>query len=141
MLAAAEDEALTGLWFAGQKYFPRAPLGTENPELPLFRALREWLKEYFSRRNPVFPEALKPYGTAFQREVWDRLREIPYGETRTYGGIAIGLGSPRAVGGAVARNPISLLIPCHRVIGSSGNLTGYAGGLSRKRALLDLEGG
>ncbi|MDR2177386.1 MAG: methylated-DNA--[protein]-cysteine S-methyltransferase [Treponema sp.] len=160
MTASGEEGALTGLWFVGQKHYPQVAVWQtaawqttgwqDTPDYPLFEALRTWLKEYFAGGNPrengsELPLLLR--GTAFQEVVWELLRGIRRGETATYGGIAKQaaekqgrpVSSPRAVGSAVARNPISILIPCHRVVGASGELTGYAGGLERKRALLDLE--
>lgn len=145
---AGEDGALTGLWFDGQKYFGAGlPAGTPEGEPPVFRQVRAWLDRYFRGEDPGPAPPLAPAGTAFQRAVWEVLREIPYGRTATYGQVAQaagrGLGrntSPRATGSAVGRNPISLLIPCHRVVGAGGSLTGYAGGLERKEALLKLEG-
>ena len=145
---AGEDGALTGLWFDGQKYFGAGlPAGTPEGEPPVFRQVRAWLDRYFRGEDPGPAPPLAPAGTAFQRAVWEVLREIPYGRTATYGQVAqaagCGLGrntSPRAAGSAVGRNPISLLIPCHRVVGAGGSLTGYAGGLERKEALLKLEG-
>ena len=145
---AGEDGALTGLWFDGQKYFGAGlPAGTPEGEPPVFRQVRAWLDRYFRGEDPGPAPPLAPAGTAFQRVVWDVLREIPYGRTATYGQVAQaagrGLGrntSPRAAGSAVGRNPISLLIPCHRVVAAGGSLTGYAGGLERKEALLKLEG-
>ena len=145
---AGEDGALTGLWFDGQKYFGAGlPAGTPEGEPPVFRQVRAWLDRYFRGEDPGPAPPLAPAGTAFQRAVWEVLREIPYGRTATYGQVAQaagrGLGrntSPRAAGSAVGRNPISLLIPCHRVVGAGGSLTGYAGGLERKEALLELEG-
>ena len=145
---AGEDGALTGLWFDGQKYFGAGlPAGTPEGEPPVFRQVRAWLDRYFRGEDPGPTPPLAPAGTAFQRAVWEVLREIPYGRTATYGQVAQaagrGLGrntSPRAAGSAVGRNPISLLIPCHRVVGAGGSLTGYAGGLERKEALLKLEG-
>ena len=145
--AASDGEALFGLWFDGQRHLA-ASLSPEHTEadLPLFGEARRWLTLYFQGREPDFTPPLAPRGTAFQRSVWELLRAIPYGETATYGAIAAALAretgrrvSPRAVGGAVGRNPVSLLIPCHRVVGAGGALTGYAGGLGRKRALLLLE--
>ena len=144
---AGEDGALTGLWFDGQKYFGAGlPAGTTEGEPPVFRQVRAWLDRYFRGEDPGPAPPLAPAGTAFQRAVWEVLREIPYGRTATYGQVAQaagrGLGrntSPRAAGSAVGRNPISLLIPCHRVVGAGGSLTGYAGGLERKEALLKLE--
>ena len=138
----SEGECLTGLWFDGQKHFPRIPDGTpEERHLPVFEQASRWLDLYFSGRQPGFTPPLRAEGTAFQRAVWARLLEIPCGQTVTYGEIARVLGaSARAVGGAVGRNPISLIVPCHRVIGADGSLTGYAGGLDRKLRLLTLEG-
>jgi methylated-DNA-[protein]-cysteine S-methyltransferase len=147
ILAAAEDNALTGLWFIGQKYFPAGTgAWSSKPDHPVFVSLKSWLDDYFAQKNPKNRIQLKPAGTVFQQAVWKLLLEIPYGQTSTYGAIASRLAaagkkaSAQAVGGAVGHNPISLLIPCHRVIGSDGSLTGYAGGLEKKRALLELEG-
>jgi methylated-DNA-[protein]-cysteine S-methyltransferase len=146
MTASAEGDYLTGLWFSGQKYFP-VHTGTwqTKEDHPVFEKLRPWLKEYFagsslwSRAGKLFK--LSPHGTDFQKQVWKALLDIPHGKLSSYGAIAKQLGSsPRAVGGAVGHNPISILIPCHRVVGSGGKLTGYAGGLDRKTALLTLEG-
>lgn len=145
---AGEDGALTGLWFDGQKYFGAGlPAGTPEGEPPVFRQVRAWLDRYFRGEDPGPAPPLAPAGTVFQRAVWEVLREIPYGRTATYGQVAQAAGrrlgrntSPRAAGSAVGRNPISLLIPCHRVVGAGGSLTGYAGGLERKEALLKLEG-
>ena len=144
--AAADDDALRGLWFTGQKYFPAAAETWHNrPDYPVFAALEAWLKDYFSGKNPAVTMPLSPEGTDFQQAVWKLLLEIPYGKTTTYGTIAANLGAAKdgaaqAVGGAVGHNPISLIIPCHRVLGADGSLTGYAGGLEKKRALLELEG-
>jgi len=145
--AAADGGALTGLWFIGQKYFPTGIESNKNePDHPVFVALKSWLDDYFAKKKPKIHFPLTPFGTDFQQAVWKLLLEIPYGETSTYGTIAsrmAGSGrkaSAQAVGGAVGHNPISLLIPCHRVIGSDGSLTGYAGGIDKKRALLELEG-
>jgi methylated-DNA-[protein]-cysteine S-methyltransferase len=146
--AAAEDEALRGLWFAGQKYYPETAAWMPKPDYPVFDALRAWLAAYFAGARLQPNIRLSPRGTLFQEKVWELLREIPYGEVTTYGDIAQELvrrsgrpsASARAVGGAVGHNPVSILIPCHRVIGFGGNLTGYAGGLERKKALLQLEG-
>ena len=145
--AAADDKSLRGLWFVGQKYFPAsADAWTAAPDHPVFAALQSWLKDYFSGKKPAGKIPLAPEGTEFQQAVWNILLEIPHGKTSTYGAIAAQLapdkskGSAQAVGGAVGHNPISLLIPCHRVVGADGSLTGYAGGLEKKRALLELEG-
>ena len=146
MTAAGENDALTGLWFVNQKYYPgQRAEWLDKPDYPLFKALDAWLADYFAGKNPKADFKLDPRGTVFQKRVWDILLQIPYGKTSTYGAIANQLAaekasSPRAVGGAVGHNPISLLIPCHRVIGASGNITGYAGGIDKKRALLKLEG-
>ena len=144
---ASDGESLTGLWLPEQKYFAAGleADAEEFPDLPIFRQTREWLSAYFAGTAlPPMPP-LRPRGTAFRQQVWDLLTDIPYGETVTYGDLAARLreqgqsGSPRAVGGAVGHNPISILIPCHRVIGAGGRLTGYAGGLSAKETLLNLE--
>ncbi len=146
LLLASRGEALTGLWLEGQRYYCAGLTGEGVPrdDLPVFAAIRAWLDAYFRGENPDLAGIpLAPEGTPFQREVWRELLKIPYGGTDTYGGIAARLQRPssaRAVGGAVGRNPISILIPCHRVLGADGSLTGYAGGVERKRALLALEG-
>ena len=150
MTATAEKNALKGLWFIGQKHYPTETAGwAENPDDPVFDALRAWLSTYFSGKDPgPSVSTLSPEGTAFQKSVWNLLLQIPYGHTTTYGNLSRLLTaqsdlkptSPRAVGTAVGRNPISLLIPCHRVIGSNKSLTGYAAGLDKKQALLKLEG-
>lgn len=150
MLLAADETGVTGLWFAGQKYFARH-LDKEQveKEIPLFTTVKQWLDVYFAGREPDFTVPLHFTGTAFQNEVWGILCAIPYGRTTTYGEIAKQLAarrglphmSARAVGGAVGHNPISILVPCHRVVGLGGSLTGYAGGLERKRCLLALEQG
>ena len=147
---AASETGLCALTMAGQRYEalhipPEVPAGDSR----LLRAGRDWLAGYFAGERPspcALPLDLR--GTPFQLRVWAALREIPYGETRSYGELAAKLTgergiprvSARAVGAAVGRNPISLIIPCHRVLGADGRLTGYAGGLERKRALLTLEG-
>ena len=144
IILASDGEALTGLWFEGQKYFG-AGLAGEHTEkqLPVFDQADRWLDVYFSGREPDCTPPLRLRGTAFQEAVWRRLLAIPYGHTITYGEIAAALslppGSARAVGGAVGRNPISLIVPCHRVMGVRGSLTGYAGGVERKKRLLELE--
>lgn len=149
ILLAADDAGLTGLWFEGQKYFA-ARLGKEHEEreIPVFNQAKRWLDTYFSGEEPTFTVPLHLVGTDFQNEVWELLRAIPYGCTTTYGEIAAQLAakrgvprvSARAVGGAVGRNGISIIVPCHRVVGANGSLTGYAGGIERKMALLALEG-
>jgi methylated-DNA-[protein]-cysteine S-methyltransferase len=148
MLASCDGEALTGLWFTGQKYFPvRTAEWVDAPDQPVLRALRVWLADYFAGKKPDITFRLAPRGTNFQTSVWKLLQTIPYGRLSTYGGIAARLAPrgaaalpARAVGTAVGHNPISLLIPCHRVIGADGSLTGYAGGIDKKKALLLLEG-
>lgn len=135
----AELGALTGLWFAGQRHMPARPL-VEGGDLPVLDAARAWLDAYLSGGEPPEVPPLALEGTPFQRAVWSELRGVPRGKTITYGDLATRLGSsPRAVGSAVARNPLSLVVPCHRVVGAGGSLTGYAGGVWRKRALLALE--
>ncbi len=150
VLLAADEQGLTGLWFSGQKYYARnLDREHETRELPLFEETKRWLDIYFSGREPDFSLPLHFTGTAFQNAVWKILCTIPYGETRTYGSIARQLAaekgvphmSAQAVGGAVGRNKISIVVPCHRVVGANGSLTGYAGGLDRKAALLRLEQG
>ena len=139
---ASDGEALTGLWLEGQKYFAAGldPEAAERLDLPVFRQAAAWLEAYFARQDlPALP-SLAPRGSAFRQMVWKALLDIPYGQTCTYKTLAEKLGSsPRAVGGAVGHNPISLLIPCHRVLGAGGSLTGYAGGVEKKRFLLELE--
>ena len=145
----ADGEALTGLWFDGQRNMPDpADFPPADGGAPVFVEAQRWLELYFSGRDPGFLPRLKPCGTPFRRTVWEILLTVPYGRTVTYGEIAARaaerLGRPRmsaqAAGGAVGHNPISLIIPCHRVVGADGNLTGYAGGMDRKLRLLRLEG-
>ena len=142
----AGNYSLRGLWFSGQKYFPRdTETWIEKPDCPVFLSLRIWLDDYFAGKKPRKQIPLLPGGTDFQKAVWKLLLEIPYGKTTTYGIISARLisdgvkASAQAVGGAVGHNPISLIIPCHRVLGADGSLTGYAGGIEKKRALLELE--
>ena len=144
-VVAARDAALKGGWFEDQKYFPEisAEAGWREEETPVLHEARQQLDAYFAGTLKHFQVALAPEGTAFQQQVWCALRAVPWGETTTYGALARTLERPRAfhpVGAAVGRNPISLFIPCHRALGSDGSLTGYAGGLERKRWLLDHEG-
>lgn len=147
---AAEEHGLIGLWLANQKYFSGTVTENmvENRDFPILQAAKKWLDDYFDGKKPsVSGLPLAPRGTGFRQLVWDILRRIPYGKIITYGEIArqvaILTGKPhmssQAVGGAVGHNPISIIIPCHRVVGSDGNLTGYAGGLSLKIALLEHE--
>lgn len=134
---AEEDGALTQLTFRTE-----LPAGAVLEETPLIAQCRQQLDEYFAGKRKSFDLPLCPKGTEFQKKVWASLCKIPYGETRTYGEIAAAVGNPkaaRAVGMANNRNPISVLVPCHRVIGSGGKLVGYGGGLDKKRFLLDLE--
>ena len=143
LILVSDGSAMTGLRFTGQRHFP-AGLPAPGPvsASEVFEDTARWLELYFSGERPSFLPRLSPEGTAFQRTVWERLLRIPYGKTVTYAGLAAGLGtSARAVGGAVGRNPISLIIPCHRVVGAGGALTGYAGGIGRKEALLRFERG
>ena len=148
LILAGDELVLTGLWFEAEvENDVLAAADLPGPDLPVFRQTRAWLDLYFSGRIPDFMPSLQANGTAFQRDVWELLRQIPYGETTTYGAIAHELAartpqgrmSAQAVGGAVGRNPIAILIPCHRVIGSDGSLTGYAAGVDKKQALLKLE--
>ncbi len=146
---ASDGTALTGLWIEGQKYFAstmEADEPVKQPDLPLFRRTADWLDAYFAGDIPSPLPPLAPRGSAFRQAVWKLLLEIPRGQTTTYGTLAQALrdqgvsAAPQAVGGAVGHNPISILIPCHRVVGSSGSLTGYAGGVAIKQKLLELEG-
>lgn len=143
ILLAADETGLTGLWFEGQKYFPSF-LGVDyqEKETPVLTETARWLDVYFSGKDPDILPPLHPQGSPFRQTVWDILLTIPRGQTMTYGEIArrLGVRSAQAVGGAVGHNPISILIPCHRVVGSDGSLTGYAGGVERKARLLQLEG-
>ena len=151
LTVVSDGISIVGLWIQGQKYFwgtlPALPVPKD--ELAVFDLVRGWLDRYFAGEKPDPKELpLKPIGGAFRQAVWRCLCEIPYGETTTYGAIAkkaaAELGresmSPQAVGGAVGHNPISIIIPCHRVVGANGSLTGYAGGIDRKRLLLKHEG-
>lgn len=151
LLLAERDEMLIGVWFEGQKYFPGSLVedGQEQAASPVLQQAGRWLDRYFAGDRPAINELpLSPAGSDFQKAVWRLLCEIPYGETTTYGALSQALAacrglarmSPQAVGGAVGHNPISILIPCHRVVGSNGSLTGYAGGLERKIKLLAHEG-
>ena len=143
LTVAAEGGAITALVLDGQKFAERHLAGDGIArETPLLLAARQWLDAYFAGENPdVTALTLAPKGTAFQQAVWQALLRIPYGGTTTYGALAAMLrSSPRAVGSAVGRNPISILIPCHRVLAADGSLAGYAGGLEAKKTLLRLEG-
>ena len=148
ILLAADAVGLTGLWFDGQKYFARGLSSErEERELPVLLEAKRWLDIYFTGKEPEFLPPLHPNGSAFRRSVWEILLQIPYGKTMTYGEIACKLAekqklprmSAQAVGGAVGHNEISIIIPCHRVVGTNGSLTGYAGGVDKKVKLLELE--
>ena len=142
------DKGITGLWFDGQKYYG-AGLAADSRECEadVFVEAKKWLNIYFSGRNPDFTPPLLLSGSSFRMAVWDKLKAIPYGTTVTYGEIARSVAaktgarvSAQAVGGAVGRNPVSIIVPCHRVVGADGSLTGYAGGVDKKLALLKIEG-
>jgi methylated-DNA-[protein]-cysteine S-methyltransferase len=148
---ACDGDNLVGLWIEGQKYHGDTIPGAmiEKNNMPIFTAAKKWLNKYFSGEKPAISELpLAPIGGAFRQNVWGILCEIPYGEVITYGDISKKIAvkmnkesiSSQAVGGAVGHNPISIIIPCHRVVGSNGSLTGYAGGLGTKVKLLELEG-
>jgi len=148
---ASDGECLVGLWLEGQKYYGGTIAGamTERDDLPIFDATKDWLDRYFAGAQPAISELpLAPIGGEFRQAAWRILCAIPYGEVTTYGAIgkqmAAELGratmSAQAVGGAVGHNPISIIIPCHRVVGADGSLTGYAGGVDVKERLLRLEG-
>lgn len=145
---AVSKAALCGLWFIDQKYFPKnVNTWRTQPDCPIFKKLARWIDNYFSKKKNSADIPLAPQGTSFQQSVWRLLMDIPYGSTCAYSDIAKKLAGnirpgilTRAVAGAVGRNPISLIIPCHRVIGADGSLRGYAGGIARKQALLELEG-
>lgn len=148
ILLAADETGLTGLWFDGQKFFARdLPAERVEQNTPTLSEVKRWLDIYFTGKEPDFMPPLHPIGSAFRRSVWDILLRIPYGQTTTYGEIARQLaekqGRPRiaaqAVGGAVGHNKISIIIPCHRVVGTNGSLTGYAGGVDKKVKLLEWE--
>ncbi|MBP5541010.1 MAG: methylated-DNA--[protein]-cysteine S-methyltransferase [Bacteroidales bacterium] len=143
ILLASDGTALTGLWLDGQRHSAATldPQHEERPTLPLFDEVRCWLDTYFSGCNPDFLPPLAPRGTPFRQSVWRLLMDIPYGQTVTYGEIARRLHcrSAQAVGTAIGHNPISIIIPCHRVLPSDGTLGGYAAGPSRKQFLLHLE--
>lgn len=149
LLLASDGESLTGLWLEGQKYYAAGlcPNAVERSALPVFLQTKVWLDRYFGGEHAEPKELpLSPAGTPFCTEIWRFLLQIPYGEVLTYGQLAklyeqaTGKStSARAVGGAVGRNPISIIIPCHRVVGAGGSLTGYAGGIAKKQLLLELE--
>lgn len=144
ILILSDGEAICGVWFYGQKHF-LSSIDDEiikKDDLAIFEDVKKWFDDYFEGLNPNITFKLKPVGSDFRLRVWKILSEIPYGESVTYGEIASRISSSmsaQAVGGAVGHNPISILIPCHRVLGSGGKLTGYAGGIDRKIELLKLE--
>lgn len=149
MRLASDEIGLTGLWFQGQKYDGQGLAEEhEEKETGAIKSAKQWLDIYFSGKEPDFTPPIHMAGTGFQIMVWEELLQIPYGTTMTYGQLAAKIAekcgkksmSPQAVGGAVGHNHISIIIPCHRVVGSRGQLTGYAGGLDRKYGLLKLEG-
>ena len=148
ILLAADEIGLTGLWFDGEIYFAgNLPKVYAERETSILLEAKRWLDIYFAGNEPDFTPPLHPIGSAFQQSVWEILRQIPYGKTTTYGEIANKLAekqglsrmSAQAVGGAVGHNKISIIIPCHRVVGANGSLTGYAGGIEKKGKLLELE--
>jgi methylated-DNA-[protein]-cysteine S-methyltransferase len=150
MLTVSSDgKNVSGLWIAGQKYFAKTlEKDALEQSLSIFDDVQKWLDRYFSGKEPDFMPPLMPKGSLFQKAIWNILCKIPYGQTTSYGEVAKqfemehkgGHTSARAAGGAVGHNPISILIPCHRVIGKRGGLTGYAGGINIKRILLQMEG-
>jgi methylated-DNA-[protein]-cysteine S-methyltransferase len=145
ILLAASDRGLSGIYFKRQKYHPR--LGADwklDRKHPVLKTAKRQLKEYFAGKRQEFDLTLDPSGTSYQRAVWKAIARVPYGKTISYGELAKRSGhpdAPRAAGAATGRNPIGIVVPCHRIVGANGSLTGYAGGLDRKRALLTLEGG
>ena len=148
LFVASTGADITGLWLKDQKYFAATlPALAKEAHLPVFDALQKWLDCYFAGKEPEFTLPLAPSGSAFRKAVWRELCAIPYGQTTTYGKLAqtLSLSTQKtaiaqAVGGAVGHNPISILIPCHRVVGHNGSLVGYAGGVCIKKRLLELEG-
>jgi methylated-DNA-[protein]-cysteine S-methyltransferase len=144
----ASDHALSGLWFEDQRHFPndwaKRLTTCPTPHHPLLEQAQDELSDYFAGRRQHFNVPVAwPWGSAFQHTVWQHLTSLSFGQTQTYGAVALALGhttaSARAIGAAVGRNPIGIIIPCHRILGAHGALTGYAGGLERKRQLLALE--
>jgi len=145
ILLASTGAGLSGVYFSGQKYFPeREPAWRRDDKNALLRQAKQELAEYFAGVRRRFEVALDPFGTPFQRAVWNAISNVAYGETISYGELARRAGAAgraRAAGAATGRNPIGIIVPCHRIVGADGSLTGYAGGLARKRALLALEAG
>ena len=145
MLIAASERGITGVYFDRQKHLPSRREGWQrSPENPHLKKAKKQLVEYFAGKRKDFDLALDPVGTEFQKAVWKAISRVPYGETISYGELARRAGFPegaRAAGAATGRNPIGIVVPCHRIVGADGSLTGYAGGLDKKRALLALEAG
>lgn len=143
LVATPDGSALCGLYLERQKYYPDTAMPLRDaPRLPLFDKAVSQLGEYFGGARTVFDLPLAPHGTAFQQDVWSAIRDVPFGETISYAELARRCGRPsaiRAAAAATGRNPMTIIVPCHRIMGSGGALTGYAGGLDRKQALLDLE--
>src|SRR5688572_27702621 len=143
MLIVASDDGLTGVFFDGQKYHPQLEAGWRHDSRhPLLRQSTRELAEYFGGTRTHFETTLAPEGTVFQRAVWKAISTVGFGRTITYSALAERAGFPgnaRAAGAATGRNPLTIIVPCHRIVGANGSLTGYAGGLERKRALLALE--
>jgi methylated-DNA-[protein]-cysteine S-methyltransferase len=143
VLLVAEGDGLRGAYFHDQKYVPEIdPAWKRDDDAPVLRAARRQIDEYFRGARDGFELTLAPVGTAFQRAIWNAIAEVPRGATRTYAALATRVGRPdcaRAAGSATGRNPLSIIVPCHRIVGSDGSLTGYAGGLDRKRYLLAHE--
>jgi methylated-DNA-[protein]-cysteine S-methyltransferase len=143
VILTATAKGLAGVYFKGQKHFPKQRDWQRDPRNALLNQAKRELAEYFAGKRRHFSVALDPHGTSFQRSVWKQIAKVGFGKTLTYGELAKRAGHPgsaRAAGAATGRNPISIIVPCHRIMGSNGALTGYAGGLHRKRALLALEG-
>ncbi len=144
----SDGKSLTGLYIEGQKYFNCPKNANQKDDLTIFCNAKNWLNDYFKGKNPSVSLPLAPFGSEFGKEIWKILQKIPYGKTTTYGEIAEQIAKKRglkkmsaqAVGGAVGHNPISIIIPCHRVLGKNGALTGYNGGIDKKITLLKLEG-
>lgn len=144
ILIVSDGDAICGVWFYGQKHFLSSITEeiVKKDDLPIFDKVKRWFDDYFNGSNPKIDFKIRPEGSEFRLKVWQLLSEIPYGKTLTYGEIALKLSktmSAQAVGGAVGHNPISIIIPCHRVVGADGKLTGYAAGIDRKIKLLEIE--
>ena len=147
IILRSDGKSLTGLCFESQKYQTSSMDEVLNDDLPIFKKTIDWLDIYFGGGIPSFTPSLSLSGTEFQKEVWNILKDIPYGQTMTYGEVAeiiakrrnIERMSSQAVGQAVGHNPIAIIIPCHRIVGANGKMTGYAGGIDKKIALLNLE--